>query len=337
MAWAIDDVAPVMGRGELHGLPDLGRRSVASWSGSSARSSASDGGGPTCSASVVAALVVPWLVGANLRSDGSIGGPFEATAIAAVQAVLRPRRRDELVHQPVRPPPVGHRPARLGDLDVRGLRHVRPSPAAQRGRAHRGGPRHQHGPDGQRPAWATWCCTASPRCSCSSASTPSTSRPSGSAGGSAIRPRSPASTCAAAPSSSPWRSSGSLLLTTAASSDPLAGAWDGVSDRVVRSRGRSPSTFPVGPNSPRPSVHEFGDEHADPRVLGQRRPDPASRSSSSPDEDDRVLLAGVDLRHVRPQRLDRRRRRPRPRSRPATSLLDGTLENVADASWRPAR
>ena len=42
---------------------------------------------------VIAALVVPWLVGENLRSDGSIGGRFEATATSAVKAYF------ELVYQ----------------------------------------------------------------------------------------------------------------------------------------------------------------------------------------------------------------------------------------------
>ncbi len=87
MAWAVDDVAPVMGRGTY--------TDFLTW--------AAVGGvlmgfvGPKLGlgrwrtylvGSLVAALVVPWLVGANLQSDGSIPGRFEATATAAVQAYV---------------------------------------------------------------------------------------------------------------------------------------------------------------------------------------------------------------------------------------------------------
>ena len=92
LAWAIDDVAPVMTRdrftdflmwaaigGVLVGFagPKLG---LGRWR-------------TYLLGAVIAALVVPWLVGENLRSDGSFGGRFEATAASAVKAYF------ELVYQ----------------------------------------------------------------------------------------------------------------------------------------------------------------------------------------------------------------------------------------------
>ena len=78
--------------------------------------------------------VVPWLVGEHLRSDGSFYGRFEATADVRGRGLHRTRHPGQPVHQRVRPPPVGHRPARLGDLDVRGLRDVRAPASAECGR-----------------------------------------------------------------------------------------------------------------------------------------------------------------------------------------------------------
>ena len=87
MAWAIDDVAPVMGRdsftdfltwaavaGVLVGFigPKLG---LGRWR-------------TYLVGAIVAALLVPWLVGGNLRSDGSPLGRFEATAASAVSAYI---------------------------------------------------------------------------------------------------------------------------------------------------------------------------------------------------------------------------------------------------------
>ncbi len=85
MAWAIDDVAPVMGRGAFTDFltwaaivgvlvgfvgPKLG---LGRWR-------------TYLVGAIVGALLVPWLVGAHLESDGSIAGRFLATAESAVTA-----------------------------------------------------------------------------------------------------------------------------------------------------------------------------------------------------------------------------------------------------------
>ncbi len=165
MAWAIDDVAPVMGRDRF--------TDFLMW--------AALGGvlagfaGPTVGwgrwrtyliGSTFAALLVPldgrrpvarWGVAARqLRGDRDGGR----------QCLLRSHRRRSAIHPGVRASPARVRVVRLGHVDVRGVRDVRSSASAQRRGPDRRGPGHQHFVDGQGPAAAISSCTAWPRSSC---------------------------------------------------------------------------------------------------------------------------------------------------------------------------
>ena len=61
---------------------------------------------------------------------------------------------------------------------------------------------------------------------------------------------------------------GSLVLTKAAASDPLAGAWDGVSDHVVQVSQGLAKYLPIGPNA-KTLGSRVRRRLADPRVLDQ--------------------------------------------------------------------
>ena len=109
-----------------------------------------------------AALVVPLVVGSMLPDEGGtlLGVRIDATAAARwSQAVIDLVVHDLPLTQRVRALPAGPRADRVGHLDVRVVRDVRPSPAAQRDRHRRAGPAHQHVADARRPARATSCCS----------------------------------------------------------------------------------------------------------------------------------------------------------------------------------
>ena len=91
--------------------------------------------------------------GRALRDGASIGEPLPARPpTSAVAAYIDIAIRDLAVDDPVPALHPDPRAARVGDLDVRVVRRVRPSPAAQRRRRRRGGPGREHGDHGQRPA-----------------------------------------------------------------------------------------------------------------------------------------------------------------------------------------
>ena len=117
-------------------------RSPASWSGSSAPKVGWGRWLTYLIGSIFAALIVPLVVG--LPAPGAGGRPsstrYTATAASLVQRGDRPRDRRADRDRRVRPLHAGPRAARVGHVDVRRLRDVRPSPAAQCDRHHRARP-----------------------------------------------------------------------------------------------------------------------------------------------------------------------------------------------------
>ena len=90
---------------------------------------------------------MPLLVGAGpvperrRRCATCTGRPPTPSSQAYIDLVIRDQARD----RPVPPLHADPRAARLGDLDVRVVRRLRASPAAQRGRHRRPGPAREHG------------------------------------------------------------------------------------------------------------------------------------------------------------------------------------------------
>ena len=85
MAWAIDDVAPVMGRDEFTDF--LMWAAIAGVLVGFAGPKLGLGRWRTyLVGAIVGALLVPWLVGQHITNDGSVMGTFEATAESAVTA-----------------------------------------------------------------------------------------------------------------------------------------------------------------------------------------------------------------------------------------------------------
>ncbi len=94
---------------------------------------------------------------------------------------------------------------------------------------------------------------------------------------------------------------GSLLLTQTASSAPLAGAWDGVSDQVI-DFSRSVARFlPGGPNTKNFNA-EFGDDHGHPRVLDGRS-DARRHHRAATDRRGVALLASRHVRSIHAERV----------------------------------
>ena len=99
---------------------------------------------------------------------------------------------------------------------------------------------------------------------------------------------------------------GSLLLTNVASSDPLRGAWGGVSAGLIELSRSFQKFLPTGGNSV-----SFGADF-DPsgtRISGRWNPDDSLEVTIQlpPGREARLLLARRHLRPVRPQRLEAER------------------------------
>ena len=136
-AWSLDDALLVLGRDELHGLPDLGgdRRRPRRVRRPAGRL------GPLADLPHrrdlrgAARPAARRLGAASRRGRHARRRCSEATADSVVGRLARPRRsQDRLSTTAVRPPPPRSSGCRLGDVDVRELRGVRASPAAQRRR-----------------------------------------------------------------------------------------------------------------------------------------------------------------------------------------------------------
>ncbi len=136
----------------LHGLPGTdGHR----WACSSASSARRSGWGRWLTylvGAVFAALIVPIVVGLQLPGGGTLALAYAATATSMFQAVYDLAVLDLQLTERVRPLHAVPGTARVGHLDVRVVRGVRPSPAAQRDRHRRARPAHQHGADHRGPA-----------------------------------------------------------------------------------------------------------------------------------------------------------------------------------------
>jgi transglutaminase-like putative cysteine protease len=128
---------------------------------------------------------------------------------------------------------------------------------------------------------------------------------------------------------------GSLLLTKTAASDPLAGAWDGVSDNMVEVSRSLAKYLPGGPNS-RNLGSEFGD---DTQIRGFWVSDDRLYATIqlSPDEDDRFYwrASTFDTFNLNGWTTSQTTDFTKPAD---DALLDGTLEDVADTvATRPVR
>ena len=283
-----------------------------------------------------AALIVPLVAGSLLRDDAglpyAIGEWYHATAASAASADHRPRGQEPAVHDPGRPLPRWSSASSSGRPRVRLVRGVRPPPAAQRDRR----ARHRPARDTCRSRSTTQlpylvvftrrrAVPADPRC------TRSTSGRRGSAAGSATRPRSRASTCAAGPCSSSVAVLGSLLLDATRRVGPLAGAWTGSAHPLVElgRSGRVPAggrqhdlvrgrLRPVGTRSAacwNPSTTRGDDDHAAGRTRRRTSTGARSPTTSSPERlgaARRRTSVDPARRRPRPRRLERRRRRGRP-------------------------
>ena len=145
-------------------------------------------------AALLTSLLVGWVL---IETGASPHDLFQATTDSAVTAWSDLVVNQRPIDVPVRASPAPPRAHRVGVVAVRELRGLRASAAAQRGHRHRLAAAGQHVADHSATSSPTSCCTRSRRCSCSSASTRSTSSPTGCAGGSAIHRRSRGCTCAA--------------------------------------------------------------------------------------------------------------------------------------------
>ena len=174
-------------------------------------------------------------------------------------------------------------------------------------------------------------CSASPRSSCSSARTSSTSSPNGCGGGSAIRPRSRRSTCAAGRCSSRSRSLASFVLTQTAASAPLAGAWDGVEDGLLERVAVGLALPADGRLDPPARARRSGRTPRSAR-SGTTNRRAGDHDPAQPDRQDRLLLARLDLRPDRPERAGARQRRRRSTSRRDSAILDQRCRRRPDAT-----
>ena len=325
MAWAIDDVAPVMARdsytdflmlaaigGVLFGFigPKLG---LGRWR-------------TYLLGAVVAALVVPWLVGANLRSDGSIIGRFDATATSAVKAYV-----ELVLENSSFTNEYGHHLWVIGLLvwatsmfaSYATFGHRRPLNAVVLVGAALVVNMALTTNDqlGYMVLYSLAAMFLLIRFHALDEQAEWLRRRIGdpsAISGIYLRGGSIFVGLAVA---------GSLLLTTAAASDPLAGAWDGVSDRVVDVSRSLAKYLPGGANS-RNLSNEFGD---DTQIRGFWVSDEQVYATIqlSPDEDDEFYWRASTF-----DRFDMNGWSTSPPTETTVSaggtLLDGTLEDVAD-------
>ena len=256
--------------------------------------------------SIFAALLVPLMVGLGRPPDRRVARTpcSRRPPTRASRPTSTSPSSDLPVDDPVPPPHADPRAARVGDLDVRVVRRLRASPAAQRGRRRRRPARREHAItfDDQlrylvavQPRLAV---PADPR------RTSSTSSPSGCGGGSATRRRS---------RGLPARRDVFIAIAVAAS---LAPDPDGVvraaGRRLGRRRGRARRPVAVGLAVPadrwqtRVARHRPSARRRGPARSGTTDDALAFTIQRDPNDNDRLLLARLRLRPDRPQRLERR-------------------------------
>ena len=284
--------------------------------------------------SIFAALIVPLLIGLVAAPERRVDRTTCSTSTADVG---RPG-----LHRPRHPRPAGRRPqylhyildpraARLGDLDVRVVRRVRPSPAAQRGRSSSASSCVANMAHHLRTTSSPYLVLFSlaVAASCSSGRTSSTSSPSGCGAGSATRPRISSVYLRGGTGLHRGRRRG-VARPDARRRRPRRWPAPGTASRTACSacRGRSRASC-----RPAASTRPLG---LDLRV--ERR-----RSSSQWNTDDALAITiqrdptdktdyywrAVDLRPDRPQRLERRADVDRRSTSPADApILDGLADDV---------
>ena len=265
--------------------------------------------------SIFAALLVPLLVGMVARPNGaSIHDLYVTTADVGRPGLHRPGHPQPAVHLAVPPLHLRARDARLGDLHVRVVRGVRPSPPAQRRDRGRDPPRREHGVHPRerapvpRPVQHRLVVPAHPlarlRRAGRMAPAPDRRSVDDLVGLPARRDR-------------VHHGRGHLVVLP----DPDGGIR-AAGRRLGRRRGRPPHPVAIGLALPAdgrldpPGRAELREQHAGPAVV-ELRPGRGDDHPARPERHDRVLLARLHLRPDRPEGLgpdqggrDRRRRGP---------------------------